>query len=174
MKKKDMRNIQIYLPDYFTGRMAKSFDLEKDKDILLWDFSTDASETVKKQVEWILGHIVKSIKDREKRRNQYLLPLKYLFQYTEEAKIFDILLMETSQVKEYSARLISKTGKLCGSPWKLVEFCRRELFLAEKEPAWYANVWYVDGRTIKVIRTGCIYNFGESKKMQSGLCVALM
>ena len=50
MKKKDMRNNQIYLPDYFTGRMAKSFDLEKDKDILLWDFSTDASETVKKQV----------------------------------------------------------------------------------------------------------------------------
>ena len=148
MKKKDMRNNQIYLPDYFTGRMAKSFDLEKDKDILLWDFSTDASETVKKQVEWILGHIVKSIKDREKRRNQYLLPLKYLFQYTEEAKIFDILLMETSQVKEYSARLISKTGKLCGSPWKFVEFCRRELFLAEKEPAWYANVWYVDGLNI--------------------------
>ena len=146
MKKKDMRNNQIYLPDYFTGRMAKSFDLEKDKDILLWDFSTDASETVKKQVEWILGHIVKSIKDREERRNQYLLPLKYLFQYT--AKIFDILLMETSQVKEYSARLISKTGKLCGSPWKFVEFCRRELFLAEKEPAWYANVWYVDGLNI--------------------------
>ena len=148
MKKKDMRNNQIYLPDYFTGRMAKSFDLEKDKDILLWDFSTDASETAKKQVEWILGHIVKSIKDREKRRNQYLLPLKYLFQYTEEAKIFDILLMETSQVKAYSARLISKTGKLCGSPWKFVEFCRRELFLAEKEPAWYANVWYVDGLNI--------------------------
>ena len=132
MKKKDTPNNQIYLPDYFTGRVAKSFDLERDKDILRWGFSTDASEIVKKQVKWILGYIVKSIKDREERRNQYLLPLKFLFQYIEEAKISDILLMETSQVKEYSARLISKTGKLCGSPGKFVELCRRELFLAKK------------------------------------------
>lgn len=71
---KDIRNGPIYLPDYFTGRMAKSFDFEKDKDILHWDFSTDTSENVKKQVEWILGHIVKNIKDSEKRGNQYLLP----------------------------------------------------------------------------------------------------
>lgn len=91
MKKKDTPNNQIYLPDYFTGRVAKSFDLERDKDILRWGFSTDASEIVKKQVKWILGYIVKSIKDREERRNQYLLPLKFLFQYIEEAKISDIL-----------------------------------------------------------------------------------
>lgn len=52
MKKKGMRNNQIYLPDYFTGRMAKSFDLEKDKNILLWDFSTDGSETIKKEPAW--------------------------------------------------------------------------------------------------------------------------
>lgn len=148
MKKKDTRNNPIYLPDYFTGRMEKSFDLERDKDILLWDFSIDASEIVKKQVEWILRYIVKNIKDREERRNQYLFPLKFIFQYVEEAKISDILLMETAQEKEYSARLISKTGKLCGSPGKFVEFCRRELFLAEKEPAWHANVWYVDGLNI--------------------------
>lgn len=35
------------MPEYFTGRTAKSFDLERHKDILFWDFSTDASETVK-------------------------------------------------------------------------------------------------------------------------------
>lgn len=76
IKKKDTRNNPIYLSDYFTGRIAKSFDLERDKDILHWDFSTDTSETVKKQVEWILGYIVKNIKDSEARRNQYLFPLK--------------------------------------------------------------------------------------------------
>lgn len=31
---------------------------------------------------------------------------------------------------------------------KFVEFCRRELFLVEREPAWYANVWYIDGLSI--------------------------
>lgn len=148
MKKKGTLNNKIFLPDCFPDRIANSFDLERDKDILLWDFSTDVSETVKKQVEWLLGHIVKNIKDREKRRNQFLFPLKFLFEYTEKTKILDILLMEMVQEQEYSTQLISKTGKFCGSPWKFVEFCRRELFLAEKEPAWRANVWYVDGLNI--------------------------
>ena len=58
IKKKDTRTNQLYLPDNFTGRMARLYDLERDKDILLWGFSTDVSETVKKQVEWILGHII--------------------------------------------------------------------------------------------------------------------
>ena len=54
IKMKNTRNEPIYLPKYFTGLMAKSFDLEKDKDILSWDFSADISETVKNQVEWTL------------------------------------------------------------------------------------------------------------------------
>lgn len=145
---KNTRNEPIYLPEYFTGRMAKSFDLEKDKDILFWDFSADVCETVKNQVEWILRHIVKYIKNREERRNQYLLPLKFLFLYAVEAKLLDILRMEMVQEQEYTARLKLKIGRYCGSPGKFLEFCRKGLFLKEKEPAWHANVWYVDGLNI--------------------------
>lgn len=152
MKMKKTRNERIYLPEYFTGRIANSFDLERDKDILFWDFSTDVCETVKRQIEWILSHIVKNIKNSEECRNQYLFPLKVLFQYAEEAKLSDILLMETVQEQEYSAQLRSKPGKCCGSPGKFIDFCRRELFLGEKEPAWHANVWYVDGLNISLER----------------------
>lgn len=152
IKMKNTRNEPIYLPKYFTGLMAKSFDLEKDKDILSWDFSADISETVKNQVEWILCHIVKHIKNREERRNQYLLPLKFLFQYAEEAKLLDMLRMEKVQEVEYTTQLKLKIGRCCRSPGKFIEFFRKELFLKEKEPAWHANVWYVDGLNIDIER----------------------
>lgn len=88
----------------------------------------------------MLNHIVKNIKNSEECRNQHLLPLKFLFQYAEEAKITDILLIDMVQEQKYSVRLISKIGKLCSRLGKFIEFCSRELFLVEKEPAWHVNV----------------------------------
>lgn len=149
---KNTRNGCIYLPEYFSNRIAKSFHLEHDKDILLWDFSVEISETVKIQIEFLLRHITKNIQNNEERRNRYLLPLKYLFQYVKGAKITDILLMEKIQEQEYSMLLKAQTGKLCGSAGRFVDFCRRELFIVSKEPAWYANVWYVDGLHIRAER----------------------
>lgn len=154
------------MPEYFTGRTAKSFDLERHKAILFWDFSTDASETVKKQVEWILGHIVKNVENREERRKQYLLALKFSFQYAEEAKIIDILLIEMVQEQEYSVGLISKTGKICSSPGKFIDFCTRVLFLAEKELAWHVRaafqeytkyLFQITGQSVSAIRTQQAY-----------------
>ncbi len=152
MKTKKARNNQIYLPEYFTGRVTKSFHSELDRDILYWDFSGEVYETVKVQIEFLLIHIVKNIKNREERRNQYLLPLKFLLQYAEETKISNLLQLENNIEQEYASLLKAQTGKLCGSPGRFIGFCRRELFLAEKEPAWHANVWYVDGLNISLER----------------------
>lgn len=152
IKTKKARNNQIYLLEYFTGRIAKPFHLERDKDILYWDFSGEVCETVNVQIEFLLNHIVKNIKNREERRNQYLLPLKFLLQYAEETKISDFLRMEKHYEQEYASQLMTQTRKLCGSPGKFIGFCRRELFLVEKEPAWQTNVWYVDGLNILLER----------------------
>lgn len=152
MKIKKARNAQVYLPEYFAGRVAKTFHPERDKDILYWDFSGEICETVKVQIEFLLNQIVKNIKNREERRNQYLLPLKFLLQYAEETKFSELLRMENHHEQEYTSLLKTQTGRLCGSSGKFVRFCRRELFLAEKEPAWQANVWYVDGLNISLER----------------------
>lgn len=40
------RNAQIYLQEYFTGCVARSFHPERDEDILYWDFSAEVCETV--------------------------------------------------------------------------------------------------------------------------------
>lgn len=148
MKTKKARNNQIYLPEFFTDRVAKSFHPERDKDILYWDFSGKVCKKVIVQIEFLLNHIVKNIKNREERRNQYLLPLKFLLQYAKEAKVSDLLQMENHHGQEYASLVKTQTGKLCGSLGKFIGFCRRELFLAEKEQAWQANVWYIDGLNI--------------------------
>lgn len=67
----------IYLPEYCTGNVAKSFHSERDKAVLYWNFNVIICETVKKQLKWLLNDTVKKIKNKEKRRNNYLLPLKY-------------------------------------------------------------------------------------------------
>ena len=85
MKKKLSRNQEIYLPEYLSGTAARSFEKEVDQRILYWDFSKALDEKIKMQIELLLNEIVKSIKNREERRNRYLLPLKCLFCYAEKS-----------------------------------------------------------------------------------------
>lgn len=92
MKKKIPLNQIIYLPDYFVGNIAQSFQKE-DLEILYWDFGKEVNETVKLQIEQLLNHAVKTIKDKEERRNRYLLPLKYLLCCAENSGLQFILNM---------------------------------------------------------------------------------
>ena len=79
MKKKRPLDQEIYLPEYLSGTVARFFEKESDQRILYWDFSKALDEKIKMQIELLLNEIVKSIKNREERRNRYLLPLKCLF-----------------------------------------------------------------------------------------------
>ncbi len=144
MKQKKPLNEVIYLPEYYAGKFSQLFQEVKTSEILYWDFTKNVSETVKLQIESLLTFIVKTIKDREKRRNNYLLPLKYLLQYAEESGLQDLLKMELSQEENYTAFLKASMGKSCGSPRRFIAFCREILFMRNKEIDWSANVWYVD------------------------------
>ncbi|PXX44288.1 hypothetical protein DFR60_12810 [Hungatella effluvii] len=84
MKKKLPFNQEIYLPEYFSDTVARAFEKEFEQRILYWDFRNVLDEKVKMQIEILLNEIVKSIKNKEERRNGYLLPLKCLFCYTEK------------------------------------------------------------------------------------------
>lgn len=79
MKKKRPLDQEIYLTEYLSGTVASSFEKESGQRILCWDFSKDLDEKLKMQIELLLNEIVKLIKNREERRNRYLLPLKCLF-----------------------------------------------------------------------------------------------
>ena len=63
MKKKLPLNQEIYLPEYLSGTVARSFEKESDQRILYWDFSKALDEKLKMQIELLLNEIVKSIKN---------------------------------------------------------------------------------------------------------------
>lgn len=152
MKHKKPLNEVIYLPEYNAGKFSQLLQKEKTPKILYWDFTKNVSEIVKLQIEKLLTFIVKTIKDREIRLNNYLLPLKYLLQYAEESGLQDLLKMELSQEEEYTAFLKASMGKSCGSPRRFITFCREILFVENKEIDWSANVWYVDRLKIEPSR----------------------
>lgn len=116
MKKKLPLDQEIYLPEYLSSTAARSFEKESDQRMLYWDFSKALDEKLKMQIELLLNEIVKSIKDREERRNRYLLPLKCLFCYAEKSGLKDIMKMEKTQEQEYTLMLKREYGNPCSSP----------------------------------------------------------
>lgn len=144
MKKKLPLDQEIYLPEYFKGNVAESFQKESDKRVLYWDFDKDLDEKVKMQIEILLNEIVRTIKNREDRRNRYLLPLKCLFCYAEKNNLKDIQKMEKDQEQEYYAMLKHKYEGLCPNPKRFIIFCRKVLFLESAEIDWQANVWFIE------------------------------
>lgn len=125
MKKKIPLNQRIYLPEYFKGNVAQLFQKESDQRILYWDFDNDLDEKIKMQIEILLNEIVRTIKNREDRRNRYLLPLKCLFCYAKKSGLKDILKIEKNQEQEYYSMLKREYDNLCTSPKKFVLFCRK-------------------------------------------------
>ena len=152
MKKKLPLDQEIYLPEYLSGTVARSFEKESDQRILYWDFSKALDEKIKMQIELLLNEIVKSIKNREERRNRYLLPLKCLFCYAEKSGLKDIMKMEKAQEQEYSLMLRREYGNPCSSPKKFILFCRKLLFLESKNINWEANAWFTERLNISAER----------------------
>ena len=71
MKRKLPLNQEIYLPEYFSDTVARSFEKESEQRILYWNFRKALDEKIKMQIEILLNEIVKSIKNKAKRRNGY-------------------------------------------------------------------------------------------------------
>lgn len=54
---------------------------------LIWE--KDVAQTVKLQIDLLLNYVVKSVKNKEERRNRYLLSLKYLLCYVKNSGLQD-------------------------------------------------------------------------------------
>ena len=115
-----------------------------ESEILHWDFGREIAQTVKLQIELLSNYIVKSVKNKEERRNRYLLLLKYLLCYAENSGFHDILKMEAAQEEEFALLLRKRIGESNVNVTNLIEFCRKTLFLETKGIYWEANVWYVE------------------------------
>ena len=115
-----------------------------ESEIQHWDLGRDVDQTVRLQIDLLLDYTVKSVKNKEERRNRHLLALKYLLCYVENSGLQDILKMDVAQEAEFAFLLRKQMGESNVNTTKFIAFCRKTLFLEAKEINWEANVWYVE------------------------------
>ncbi len=108
-----------------------------------WDFGRNVAQTVKLQIKLLLSYVDKTVKNKEEKRNRYLLPLKYLFCYAENSGLQDIFKMDMAQEEEFTSLLRMQIAELNINSKSFIAFCRKTLFLEAKEINWEAYVWYV-------------------------------
>lgn len=101
------------------------------------------SQTVKLQIKLLLSYVDKTVKNKEEKRNRYLLPLKYLFCYAENSGLQDIFKMDMAQEEEFTSLLRMQIAELNINSKSFIAFCRKTLFLEAEEINWEAYVWYV-------------------------------
>lgn len=96
---------KFFLPYFPVYKIAKSFDPEEDREILLWDFSVKGYKTLKRQVFKVLLFILKTVKDQQQRREKYLLPLKDLYSFSVEEGIEDLRKVSMSDETDFRTYL---------------------------------------------------------------------
>ena len=158
-----------YHPDYET---AMSFYLYQRKEELVFDFSLDASETLKRQIFSMLNYSLEKEQSRKIRRELYLVPLQKLYLYCAGNGIGDIERMEEEQTEGFRASMEGKAGTKTDIYMQVVASTRRHLFLSAKDTNWDATVWYLDrfefkdGRANPAIHIDC-FRFTSIKDPQN-------
>lgn len=130
-----------YHPDY---KIAKTFYYVQDKDELLFDFSLQGSELIKRQVFSMLNHVLETQHDWKSRRERFLVPLKLLYLFCLEQQIEDIEQLEKSSIRLFYERLEGLEVDKADDYYQIVDNIRKFLFFQAKKINWEANVWYLE------------------------------
>lgn len=129
-----------YLPDQ---KLAMEFDKVRDKTELVWDFSIEAPEKMKKQIFQVLIYVLKNVKDAKDRRVRFLLPMQWMYQYCIKERIEDIETMELEEIAQLEEIVKQKVVNYKNS-MQIVDNSRKILFMSGKQIHWHANVWYME------------------------------
>ena len=129
-----------YLPDQ---KVAADFDKIQDKKELIWDFSKEVPEKLKKQVFEVLMYALEKVKDGKDRRVRFLLPLRWMCEFCICEGIEDIECMELDQVSRLENLVKEKVVNYKNS-MQIVDNSRKILFMGGKDIHWHANVWYIE------------------------------
>ena len=130
-----------YHPDY---AKAMEFYYTRDKTELVFDFSIEASEILKRQVFKMLNYCLDRDMDGKNRRELYLVPLKKLYLFCAQQGIGDIEKMQEKQIEAFRHSMEGKVGTKTMIYMQIVGSTRRFLFMSAPKINWDANVWYMD------------------------------
>lgn len=131
----------LYHPCY---RIAKTFDPEQDKEVLLWNFSHQGSKTLKRQIFSILVDTINRTKNENQKRGAILLPLQKLYLFSLEKGIKDLRKMTAAEEEDFLYNIVMECPAIYDSAKKIVECCRRFLFVQNGRIYWQSYVWYME------------------------------
>lgn len=137
---KEQKLFLLYYPDY---EIANSFYYTRDKHELVWDFSIEAPYILKKQIFHMLLYVINNELAGNMRRERFLLPLKWLYEFCVDTGIEDIEQLELDQIEAFQNIVSEKVVKVDLS-MQVVDNIRKRLFLDAEETNWRANVWYME------------------------------
>lgn len=127
----------LYHPEPIVFRR---FDNAVKKKDLLWDFSIQTSETLKKQIFQVLHHILEDISDLWWCR-MHLTSLKQFYQYCVQMKMDTLEWLEQEQIENFKK---SSYGQCIYREFNIANYTQKVLFTEAESIPWSANVWYMD------------------------------
>lgn len=127
----------FYLPYYPDPELNRQFLSVSKKEILLWDFTIDAPELMKRQIFRILCGTIRE-EHRKSVLTKRLSGLLDVYHYCCDHDIEDVEQMELSQAQKFTAQARHSYDK------GIIEYCRKSLFLQREEIPWEAPVWYLE------------------------------
>lgn len=135
----------LFLPYHPDQELAKDFEYTFDKQELVWDFTKEASDTLKRQVFLLLNYILENLytDNPKERRVRYLLPLHWLYDFCVEESVEDLECLELRHIQGFQTIVEQKVVNV-GNSMQIIDNVRKILFLTDKETHWYANVWYME------------------------------
>ena len=133
----------IFLPYNTKIEIAEQLVKAFDKVGLVWDFTKSCGKRLKEQIFICLEYIVGAYEAWERRRK--LRALQILYEYCERMGITDLELLTLEQEKQFTEYLMRELpGKALAGMYRIIELCRKILFVQAEQIHWHAQVWYLE------------------------------
>ena len=130
----------LFLPYHPDPEIAGRFINALKKNGLVWDFGQKAPEKMKHQIFDSLHYVIENYSGDQ--LLVHLRRLKGLYGFCTDRGIGDIDGIEPAQAEEFEKAMRSSGEKTTSS--RIIDLCRKALFMQAAEIRWDANVWYME------------------------------
>lgn len=136
------RNEVLYLRYHPIPELAQEFLESRQMGMLVWDFSLNHSERLKRQIFDTLNFLLETSPSVTMRRIR-LQALQQFYRFCVQNHIEDVGQLELEEIQKYQ-EMIGKQGHQAEKNYmSIVNICRKIVFLNAEEIPWDATVWYV-------------------------------
>ena len=138
------QNRVFFLRYYPDSQIAESFKCVKNLKIIVWDFSKNASEILKRQIFNTLEQIITNTAVCAAYRNKRLQALKILYDSCLKQNITDIGMLEMEQFENICTDFRKQGKETLSNQLSIIGACRKNAFMQQEHIQWNATVWYLD------------------------------